>query len=710
MKKTMLFLMMVFLLTGSYAFANDVSIDSDGNVTTGISNTDANLEVTGASGEDGIVGSTSGTGAAGVYGENTTSGNYGLLGDDNYGVYGNSSGWAGYFQGNARITGNLTLDGLLLGYTETDPQVGTLINGKWCTSNGTSVNCTSATPVTSETDPVFAVSAASGITSAQISNWDTAYGWGNHASAGYDTTNDSWTGTGNVYTTSGNVGIGTTAPYYALDVRGSVSSYLGYFYNNNNTSGGSAYGLYAFGDAYGTGTGYAYGSYFIGQGGNSGGNAYGTSSYAYAYGSSNAYGVYSYATGGSTTGREYAFYGVGDAYVSGNVGIGTTTPAQRLDVSGGNVIIKGSGGFDTIGDSAYLYLGDTGGYISNYLSNTSPLEHAMGFRSAGDFTFYPQGVAALRICKDGFVSVRNGACPTGTGMGTGDLQVSGNIGIGTTTPAYRLHAVSTTTYNNNPAIYGENAVTDWYGIGVKGVGLYKGVDGRVSATGVNSYFGVYGYAYTSGGGGTTYGVYGYANGGSTNYGVKGVSYGSGYGGHFYSGSGTGIYASTGSSSGYAAEFRGNVKIISQSTGATVMELGEGLDYAEGFDVSDESKINAGTVLIIDPENPGKLMMSNKAYDTKVAGIVAGANGLGSGVRLGADRFDSDVALAGRVYCNVDTTEAGIQPGDLLTTANIAGYAMKATDYQRAQGAILGKAMESLEKGKKGQILVLVTLQ
>jgi len=36
--------------------------------------------------------------------------------------------------------------------------------------------------------------------------------------------------------------------------------------------------------------------------------------------------------------------------------------------------------------------------------------------------------------------------------------------------------------------------------------------------------------------------------------------------------------------------------------------------------------------------------------------------------------------------------------------------MKAADTARAQGAILGKAMESLAKGKKGQILVLVTLQ
>jgi hypothetical protein len=36
-----------------------------------------------------------------------------------------------------------------------------------------------------ETDPVFSASAAAGITSTNISNWNTAYGWGNHASVGY---------------------------------------------------------------------------------------------------------------------------------------------------------------------------------------------------------------------------------------------------------------------------------------------------------------------------------------------------------------------------------------------------------------------------------------------------------------------------------------------------------------------------------------------
>lgn len=116
------------------------------------------------------------------------------------------------------------------------------------------------------------------------------------------------------------------------------------------------------------------------------------------------------------------------------------------------------------------------------------------------------------------------------------------------------------------------------------------------------------------------------------------------------------------------------------------------------------------MLIIDPERPGKLTVSHESYDQKVAGIVAGAAGLGSGVRLGADQYDYDVALAGRVYCNVDATYGTIEPGDLLTTSPTPGYAMKVLDHARAQGAILGKAMEALEEGQKGQILVLVTLQ
>src|SRR6056300_1663606 len=36
-----------------------------------------------------------------------------------------------------------------------------------------------------ETDPIFSASAASGITSTNITNWNTAYGWGDHSTEGY---------------------------------------------------------------------------------------------------------------------------------------------------------------------------------------------------------------------------------------------------------------------------------------------------------------------------------------------------------------------------------------------------------------------------------------------------------------------------------------------------------------------------------------------
>ncbi|MFZ2446056.1 MAG: hypothetical protein WAW37_06850 [Syntrophobacteraceae bacterium] len=173
--------------------------------------------------------------------------------------------------------------------------------------------------------------------------------------------------------------------------------------------------------------------------------------------------------------------------------------------------------------------------------------------------------------------------------------------------------------------------------------------------------------------------------------------------------GTGIYAE-GGANGWAATFRGNVRIRDRATNATVMELGKGLDYAEGFNVTDRSKVRPGSVVVIDPMEPGRLSLSTAAYDSKVAGIVAGAMGLGSGVRLGAGEFDLDVALAGRVYCDVDASEHEIKPGDLLTTSPTPGHAMKAADHGRAQGAILGKAMQGLPRGKSGQILVLVTLQ
>jgi hypothetical protein len=94
-----------------------------------------------------------------------------------------------------------------------------------------------------------------------------------------------------------------------------------------------------------------------------------------------------------------------------------------------------------------------------------------------------------------------------------------------------LFSLSNTQLSNDiPAISGTHAVTDYYGVGVQGVGGWKGVVGTVNGTGNSSYLGVQGYAYTSGTSGYTYGVYGTASSstsGATNYGVYGTTYSQG---------------------------------------------------------------------------------------------------------------------------------------------------------------------------------------
>jgi hypothetical protein len=118
------------------------------------------------------------------------------------------------------------------------------------------------------------------------------------------------------------------------------------------------------------------------------------------------------------------------------------------------------------------------------------------------------------------------------------------------------------------------------------------------------------------------------------------------------------------------------------------------------------------LVAIDPEGSGKLKPADTPYDHCVAGIVSGAGGIKPGILMmqeDALKGDHQVALVGRVYGLCDASYGPIYPGDLLTSSPTPGYAMKVTDYQRAQGAILGKAMTRLEEGR-GLILILVSLQ
>jgi hypothetical protein len=144
-----------------------------------------------------------------------------------------------------------------------------------------------------------------------------------------------------------------------------------------------------------------------------------------------------------------------------------------------------------------------------------------------------------------------------------------------------------------------------------------------------------------------------------------------------------------------------------------VQITGGADLSENFEVM-ASGITPlpGQVVSIDPANAGKLRVASSAYDKTVAGIISGANGVNPGMMMGQSGSIADgdypVALTGRVYVYASNEAGEIVPGDLLTTSSRPGYAMKVIDYQKAQGAIIGKAMTSIDEN--GYVLVLVNLQ
>jgi len=134
------------------------------------------------------------------------------------------------------------------------------------------------------------------------------------------------------------------------------------------------------------------------------------------------------------------------------------------------------------------------------------------------------------------------------------------------------------------------------------------------------------------------------------------------------------------------------------------------DYADVYSFVSSADPMPGQVVSIATDE--KLDVSSTAYDLKVAGIVSGGGSLSPGIIVGGDKnapHTAPIAVSGRVYCYVDATEQAVEIGDLLTTSNTPGYAMKAIDRERAFGTVLGKAMQPLPKGKKGLVLVLVCL-
>jgi hypothetical protein len=250
-----------------------------------------------------------------------------------------------------------------------------------------------------------------------------------------------------------------------------------------------------------------------------------------------------------------------------------------------------------------------------------------------------------------------------------------------------------------PAVRGENTAN---GDGVVGVGrrgvvgtsdTFQGVFGKsIDNAGVvgesDKLHGMFGVGHNPNGGG----VFGTNDTGG--FGVIGVSE-----------HGIGI---SGKGGKLAGRFEGDVEVTQVLRVAGDVQL-TGADLAEQFGVVGKLAAEPGSVVVLAGDD--RVRVSDEAYDHRVAGIVSGAGSYRPAIVL--DRQPGGarcpLALTGKVWCKVDADGGPVDVGDMLTTSPTPGHAMRASDPARAFGAVIGKALGSLQSGR-ALVLVLVGLQ
>ncbi|OLY94231.1 hypothetical protein BUE76_21850 [Cnuella takakiae] len=274
---------------------------------------------------------------------------------------------------------------------------------------------------------------------------------------------------------------------------------------------------------------------------------------------------------------------------SGNVGIGTTAPQQRLHVEGSNnqaIFVNTSA------------LGPTSG--SGQISYVKALPTASGQR-LGYFQVGSRGGAQYNYNAAGMVGYAGEAwsstsrptyltfetTPIGSTTRAERLRIKSNgyIGIGTTSPTQKLHVVGKGMFTSGLTVTnGTISVQSDTGNGVYAKSTGYGVYG-LSQNEEDDLAGVYGKGY--------YGVHGnsgwigvYATGGTYGLvagglftGVSGSTAG-GYGVEGYSDNSIGVYGYTGSSSSFAGYFDGDV-YVSGTFGPSDAKLKKGIGQISG---------------------------------------------------------------------------------------------------------------------------------
>lgn len=159
---------------------------------------------------------------------------------------------------------------------------------------------------------------------------------------------------------------------------------------------------------------------------------------------------------------------------------------------------------------------------------------------------------------------------------------------------------------------------------------------------------------------------------------------------------------------YALHVDGTAHFTGAVTGANISATYQ--DVAEWVPAT--QNLEPGDVVVLNPEKNNEVTIAGTPYDTRVAGVVSEQ----PGVTLGLPAPNKEmIATTGRVRVRVDATRAPIQVGDLLVTSAKPGVAMKSEPVEingrqfHQPGTIIGKALEPLAAGE-GTILVLLSLQ
>ncbi len=320
----------------------------------------------------------------------------------------------------------------------------------------------------------------------------------------------------------------------------------------------------------------------------------------------------------------------------------------------------------------------------------------------------PSGVADTRCEALGTCATVFGG-PNLSGMTTTGFGVTG------TTSSTTGGNAGTYGFTNSPSqeVYGMYGVNNGGGYGVVGItfssnpgvsamrgnnfGAGYGLEGSTTSLNANS-SGLVGSNYGNG-----HGIFGVTQSTlSSAVGIFGTNYGPGYGISANSVQGPGLYVKGGN--GRAIDAIGDIVAsghIYANTSTFIGDIAEPVLAVSGVEAGDVVAIGS---LSGDFESV-RFEKASTPYDKRVAGVIS----TNPSMILANDKDRLPLAVNGIVPVKVDTAYGEIHPGDLLTSSPEPGYAMKVSDHSKAQGAIIGKALETLREGQ-GKIMVLVTLQ